>query len=60
VTISYNLPPGVALGDSVNRINAHQDRDQPAGLALDDALAGTAKTFQDSLANQGLLIAARS
>jgi HAE1 family hydrophobic/amphiphilic exporter-1 len=56
VTISYNLPAGVALGDSVNRINALKEQ---IGLpkALSTTLAGTAKTFQDSLANQGLLIA---
>ncbi|SEG66659.1 efflux RND transporter permease subunit [Bosea lathyri] len=56
VTISYNLPAGVALGDSVNRIEALKAE---IGLpkSLSTTLAGTAKTFQDSLANQGLLIA---
>lgn len=55
VTISYNLPTGVALGDSVNRINAiKQEINLPSSLST--TLAGTAKTFQDSLANQGLLI----
>lgn len=56
VTISYNLPAGVALGDSVNRIEAIKDE---LGLpkSISTTLAGTAKTFQDSLANQGLLIA---
>ncbi len=56
VTISYNLPPGVALGDSVNHIEAIKER---IGLpkSVTTTLAGTAKTFQDSLANQGLLIA---
>ncbi|WP_454657513.1 efflux RND transporter permease subunit [Bosea beijingensis] len=56
VTISYNLPAGVALGDSVNRIAAIKDE---LGLpkSISTTLAGTAKTFQDSLANQGLLIA---
>jgi HAE1 family hydrophobic/amphiphilic exporter-1 len=56
VTISYNLPAGVALGDSVTRINAIKaEIALPASLST--TLAGTAKTFQDSLANQGLLIA---
>jgi HAE1 family hydrophobic/amphiphilic exporter-1 len=56
VTISYNLPAGVALGDSVSRIEAIKSTiGFPA--ALSTTLAGTAKTFQDSLANQGLLIA---
>ena len=55
VTISYNLPAGVALGDSVTRIGAIKgELGFPA--ALSTTLAGTAKTFQDSLANQGLLI----
>ncbi|RDJ24988.1 AcrB/AcrD/AcrF family protein [Bosea caraganae] len=55
VTISYNLPAGVALGDSVTRINElKQEIKLPATLST--TLAGTAKTFQDSLANQGLLI----
>ncbi|MBX9910110.1 MAG: efflux RND transporter permease subunit [Beijerinckiaceae bacterium] len=55
VTISYNLPAGVALGDSVTRINALKSEIAlPASLST--TLAGTAKTFQDSLANQGLLI----
>lgn len=56
VTISYNLPAGVALGASVNRINALKaEIGLPASLST--TFAGTAKTFQDSLANQGLLIA---
>jgi HAE1 family hydrophobic/amphiphilic exporter-1 len=56
VTISYNLPAGVALGASVERINALKAE---IGLptSLSTTFAGTAKTFQDSLANQGLLIA---
>lgn len=56
VTISYNLPAGVALGDSVNRIQVIKEQ---LGLpkSISTTLAGTAKTFQDSLANQGLLIA---
>ena len=56
VTIAYNLPAGVALGDSVKRIDALKaEIGLPASLST--TLAGTAKTFQDSLANQGLLIA---
>ncbi|MCT4492536.1 efflux RND transporter permease subunit [Bosea minatitlanensis] len=56
VTISYNLPAGIALGDSVNRIEAIKEQiNLPKSLST--TLAGTAKVFQDSLANQGLLIA---
>jgi HAE1 family hydrophobic/amphiphilic exporter-1 len=55
VTISYNLPQGVALGDSVQRINALKEQiDMPPTIST--TFAGTAKTFQDSLANQGFLI----
>ncbi|MER9574240.1 efflux RND transporter permease subunit [Mesorhizobium sp. M0189] len=55
VTISYNLPQGVALGDSVSHINALKDK---IGMppTISTAFSGTAKTFQDSLSNQGLLI----
>jgi HAE1 family hydrophobic/amphiphilic exporter-1 len=56
VTISYNLPAGVALGDSVDRINAIKT-ELSLPKTVSTTLAGTAKTFQDSLANQGLLIA---
>ncbi len=57
VTISFNLPPGVALGDAVaatNQIAA------AAGMppTISTAFSGNAKTFQQSLANQGLLIGA--
>lgn len=56
VTISYNLPQGVALGDSVSRIDALKEKiGMPATISA--TFSGTAKTFQDSLANQGLLIA---
>lgn len=56
VTISYNLPQGVALGDTVTRIEALKAQiGMPKAIAT--SFSGTAKTFQDSLANQGLLIA---
>jgi HAE1 family hydrophobic/amphiphilic exporter-1 len=55
VTISYNLPQGVALGDTVTRIDAlKQQIEMPPTIST--TFAGTAKTFQDSLANQGFLI----
>ena len=55
VTVSYNLPDGVALGASVARIDAIK---RQIGLpnTISTSFAGTAQTFQDSLANQGLLI----
>ncbi|RCS25754.1 AcrB/AcrD/AcrF family protein [Phyllobacterium salinisoli] len=55
VTISYNLPQGVALGDSVTRIGALKEQiGMPKNIST--SFSGTAKTFQDSLSNQGLLI----
>jgi HAE1 family hydrophobic/amphiphilic exporter-1 len=57
VTISFNLPAGVALGDAVNRIDVLK-----ANLHLPSTVfttfAGTAKTFQDSLSSQPVLIVA--
>ncbi len=57
VTISYNLKPGVSLGDSVTAIQQAQ-----AGLGVPatvtGAFQGTAQAFQSSLASQPYLIAA--
>ncbi|MBI1213111.1 MAG: acriflavine resistance protein B [Alphaproteobacteria bacterium] len=57
VTISFNLPAGVALGDAVKRIEALKAR---VGLptTITTGFSGTAKTFQQSLSNQGLLLTA--
>jgi hydrophobic/amphiphilic exporter-1 (mainly G- bacteria), HAE1 family len=55
VTISYNLPSGVALGASTDEIaKIKNDLNWPANVST--AYYGSAKTFQDSTANQGLLI----
>jgi HAE1 family hydrophobic/amphiphilic exporter-1 len=57
VTISYNLPDGISLGDSTDRIaSIEQEIGLPATVFT--SFAGTAKTFQDSVSNQGLLIMA--
>jgi hydrophobic/amphiphilic exporter-1 (mainly G- bacteria), HAE1 family len=57
VTISFNVPPGVSLGDAVGRIASITSE---AGMppTINTTYSGTAKTFQDSLANQGILLAA--
>ena len=57
VTLSFNLPPGVALGQAVSAI---QDATLHAGLpaVIRGSFQGTAQAFQASLANQPLLIAA--
>jgi multidrug efflux pump len=57
VTISFNLAPGVSLGDAVTLINqAQQDIRLPAGIWT--SFAGTAQAFQASLANEPMLILA--
>jgi len=57
VTLSFNLAPGVALGDAVNEINRAQSE---IGLpsAIRPSYQGTAKAFQESLANEPILILA--
>jgi multidrug efflux pump len=57
ITISFNLSPGVALGEAVDAI------DEVAGRigvppAIHTTFAGTAQAYQDSLANEPVLIAA--
>ena len=57
VTISFNLAPGVSLGDAVELINqAEQDIHLPAGIWT--SFAGTAQAFQASLSNEPMLILA--
>ena len=57
VTMSFNLAPGVALGQAVDAINAVEQR---AGMptTINTNFTGTAQAFQASLANEPLLIAA--
>ena len=54
VTISFNLAPGVALGDAVSQIQA------AAAEVLPDTVStrfqGTAQAFQDSLRGLGLIL----
>jgi multidrug efflux pump len=57
ITLSFNLAPGVALGDAVNAIDAAKlDMRTPA--SLHGNFAGTAAAFQESLRNQPILILA--
>jgi multidrug efflux pump len=57
VTISFNLAPGVALGDAVTLIdNAERAGGMPTTIT--GSYSGTAQAFQESLANEPLLIAA--
>ena len=57
VTISFNLKPGISLGDAVTAIQAAQaELGVPATVT--GAFQGTAQAFQASLASQPYLIAA--
>jgi multidrug efflux pump len=57
VTISFNLQPGIALGDAVTAITQAANK---LGLppTITTTFAGTAQAYQDSLGNEGWLIAA--
>ncbi len=57
VTISFNLAPGVSLGEAVDAVRrAEQQINLPATVST--GFQGTAQVFQDSLKGQGLLIIA--
>ncbi|MGC1341234.1 MAG: efflux RND transporter permease subunit, partial [Candidatus Binataceae bacterium] len=57
VTMSFNLRPGVSLGEAVGLINDAQAQiKMPASISGD--FQGTAQAFQSSLANEPMLIAA--
>jgi multidrug efflux pump len=57
VTFSFNLAPGVALGDAVKLIT---DAEKKAGMpsTITGSFSGTAQAFNASLATEPLLIAA--
>jgi len=57
ITLSFNLAPGVALGEAVTAINRAQ---QEIGLppSIFASFQGTAQAFQSSLASEPLLILA--
>jgi multidrug efflux pump len=57
VTISFNLPQGVALGDAVTAI-ASAERDMGVPSSIRGSFQGTAQAYQQSLASQPWLIAA--
>jgi HAE1 family hydrophobic/amphiphilic exporter-1 len=54
VTISFNLAPGVALGDAVSRIQAAATEVLPATVST--RFQGTAQAFQESLRGLGLIL----
>src|SRR5262249_3389129 len=57
VTISFNLPPGVALGTAVDAIQRAQAELRLAAV-IRGPFQGTAQPFQASLANEPILILA--
>ena len=57
ITLSFNLAPGVALGDAVTAIAA-AEREIGLPASLHASFQGTAQAFQSSLANEPLLILA--
>jgi multidrug efflux pump len=57
VTLSFNLAPGVPLGDAVSAIAAAQ-RDIGMPASIRTSFQGTAQAFQASLTNQPLLVLA--
>ncbi len=57
VTVSFNLAPGVSLGDAVNAVTkVKQDLGMPA--SVQGSFQGTAESFRASLVNEPLLILA--
>jgi multidrug efflux pump len=57
VTLSFNLAPGLALGDAVKAIES-ATRKMGLPSSIHGSFQGTAQVFQASLANQPLLILA--
>jgi len=57
VTLSFNLAPNASLGDAIDSVNKVKDElEMP--LSVQGAFQGTAAAFQNSLANEPVLILA--
>jgi HAE1 family hydrophobic/amphiphilic exporter-1 len=56
VTISFNLKPGVALGNAVNEIESLSRSTLP--ISIESSFQGTAQAFQQSLTGLGILLIA--
>jgi hydrophobic/amphiphilic exporter-1 (mainly G- bacteria), HAE1 family len=57
VTVSFNLPDGVSLGDAVTRLDRIK-AELGVPSTISTTFSGTARVFQDALGNQGLLLLA--
>jgi HAE1 family hydrophobic/amphiphilic exporter-1 len=55
VTISFNLLPGVSLGEAVDRLKA-LEREMRLPVSLNTSLQGTAQAFEDAQKGLGLLL----
>jgi len=55
VTLSFNLMPGVSLGDAVNRIRK-MEREMNMPASLTTSLQGAAQAFEASLQGLGILL----
>ena len=55
VAISFGLRPGVSLGEAVDRIREESTRELPPSMLV--KFEGSAKAFEESLHNLGLLLA---
>jgi HAE1 family hydrophobic/amphiphilic exporter-1 len=55
VTISFNLKPGVSIGDAVNRVQQTVDQ-MRLPETMSTAFQGTAQVFQSSLQGLGMLL----
>jgi len=54
VTISFNLKPGVSLGQAVEKIQTITGASLPSGMTY--SFQGTAQAFQSSLGSMGILL----
>ena len=57
VTISFNLPQGVSLGQAIQQLDTLKS-ELGVPTTISSSFTGTAKVFVQSLANQGLLVGA--
>ncbi|MDS4016110.1 MAG: efflux RND transporter permease subunit [Candidatus Accumulibacter sp.] len=55
VTISFNLLPGVSLGEAVSRVKA-LEKELKLPVSLSTSLQGTAQAFESSLQGLGILL----
>ena len=55
VTLSFNLRPGVSLGDAVDAVNKEAQQMLPSTIST--SFQGTAQAFQSSVSGLGLLLA---